>query len=133
MDTLKIDIVSDIVCPWCVIGFRNLKIAMEELQSELKCEVFWKPYELHPEIPQEGYDSHMKRMGAEAKDTLVAETAMRDIDSIADRITKGYKKVAVDKIDKKVGKDLAEAIFETPNKLCIDLSMDILSSKIRII
>ena len=31
MDTLKIDIVSDIVCPWCVIGFRNLKKAMEEL------------------------------------------------------------------------------------------------------
>ena len=56
-------------------------------------------------LPQEGYDIHMKRVGAEAKDTLVAETAMRDIDSIADRITKGYKKVAVDKIDKKVVKD----------------------------
>ncbi len=56
MDTLKIDIVSDIVCPWCVIGFRNLKTAMEELESELKFEIFWKPYELHPEIPQEGYD-----------------------------------------------------------------------------
>ncbi len=36
MDTLKIDIVSDVVCPWCVIGFRNLKKAMEELKSELK-------------------------------------------------------------------------------------------------
>ncbi len=59
MDTLKIDIVSDMGCPWCVIGFRNLKIAMEELQSELKCEVFWKPYELHPEIPQEGYDKKL--------------------------------------------------------------------------
>ena len=35
MDTLKIDIVSDIVCPWCVIGFQNLKAAMDELQSEL--------------------------------------------------------------------------------------------------
>ena len=59
MDTLKIDIVSDIVCPWCVIGFRNLKTAMEELQSELKFEIFWKPYELHPEIPQEGYDKKL--------------------------------------------------------------------------
>jgi len=56
MDTLKIDIVSDIVCPWCVIGFRNLKKAMEELKSELDFEISWKPYELHPEIPQEGYD-----------------------------------------------------------------------------
>ena len=32
---------------------------MEELQSELKFEIFWKPYELHPEIPQEGYDKKL--------------------------------------------------------------------------
>ena len=59
MDTLKIDIVSDVVCPWCVIGFRNLKKAMEELKSELDFEISWKPYELHPEIPQEGYDKKL--------------------------------------------------------------------------
>ena len=59
MDTLKIDIISDVVCPWCVIGFRNLKTAMKELQTELKFEIFWKPYELHPEIPQEGYDKKL--------------------------------------------------------------------------
>tara|TARA_Y100001970_G_scaffold77358_1_gene98300 strand:+ start:732 stop:1382 length:651 start_codon:yes stop_codon:yes gene_type:complete len=59
MDTLKIDIVSDVVCPWCVIGFRNLKKAMHELQSELNFEISWKPYELHPEIPQEGYDKKL--------------------------------------------------------------------------
>ena len=59
MDTLKIDIVSDIVCPWCVIGFKNLKKAMEELKSELDFEISWKPYELHPEIPQEGYDKKL--------------------------------------------------------------------------
>ena len=59
MDTLKIDIVSDVVCPWCVIGFRNLKKAMEELKSELEFEISWKPYELHPEIPQEGYDKKL--------------------------------------------------------------------------
>ena len=59
MDTLKIDIVSDIVCPWCVIGFRNLKKAMEELKSELDFEISWKPYELHPEIPKEGYNKNL--------------------------------------------------------------------------
>ena len=59
MDTLKIDIVSDVVCPWCVIGFRNLKKAMHELQTELNFEISWKPYELHPEIPQEGYDKKL--------------------------------------------------------------------------
>tara|TARA_Y100001970_G_scaffold88000_1_gene111081 strand:- start:654 stop:1307 length:654 start_codon:yes stop_codon:yes gene_type:complete len=59
MDTLNIDIVSDVVCPWCVIGFINLKKAMEELRSELDFEISWKPYELHPEIPQEGYDKKL--------------------------------------------------------------------------
>ena len=59
MDTLKIDIISDVVCPWCVIGFRNLKTAMKELQSDLKFEISWKPYELHPEIPKEGYDKKL--------------------------------------------------------------------------
>ena len=59
METLKIDIVSDIVCPWCVIGFRNLKKAMDELKFELDFEISWKPYELHPEIPEEGYDKKL--------------------------------------------------------------------------
>jgi len=59
MDTLKIDIVSDVVCPWCVIGFMNLKKAMQDLQSDLNFQVSWKPYELHPEIPQEGYDKKL--------------------------------------------------------------------------
>jgi len=56
-------------------------------------------------LPQEGYDTLMKKIGAEATDTSAAEEAMRDIDNIAERITRGYKKVAIDKIDKKVVKD----------------------------
>ena len=59
MDTLKIDIVSDVVCPWCVIGFRNLKKAMNEMQTESNFDISWKPYELHPEIPEEGYDKKL--------------------------------------------------------------------------
>lgn len=59
MDTLKIEIVSDVVCPWCVIGFRNLKKAIEELENELSFKISWKPYELHPEIPENGYDKEL--------------------------------------------------------------------------
>jgi len=53
---LKIDIVSDIVCPWCAIGFKKLSKAMEDLDKEILFEVNWKPYELHPEIPTEGFN-----------------------------------------------------------------------------
>ena len=59
MDKLKIDIVSDVVCPWCVIGFINLQKAMKELNDQIKFEISWKPYELHPEIPQNGYDKKL--------------------------------------------------------------------------
>jgi len=59
MNTLKIEIVSDVVCPWCVIGFRNLRKAINELENELSFQIFWKPYELHPEIPENGYDKEL--------------------------------------------------------------------------
>ena len=59
MNTLKIDIVSDVVCPWCVIGFRNLKKAIKELENELSFKISWRPYELHPEIPSNGYDKKL--------------------------------------------------------------------------
>ena len=53
---LKIDIVSDVVCPWCAIGYKKLSKAMTQLDDEISFEVNWKPYELHPEIPKEGFD-----------------------------------------------------------------------------
>jgi predicted DsbA family dithiol-disulfide isomerase len=53
---VKIDIVSDIVCPWCAIGYKKLSEAMTQLDDEISFEVNWKPYELHPEIPKEGFD-----------------------------------------------------------------------------
>ena len=59
MDKLRIDIVSDVVCPWCVIGFINLQKAMTQLSPKVEFEINWKPYELHPEIPENGYDKKL--------------------------------------------------------------------------
>ena len=59
MDKLRIDIVSDVVCPWCVIGFINLQKAMTQLNPKVEFEINWKPYELHPEIPENGYDKKL--------------------------------------------------------------------------
>ena len=63
-------------------------------------------------LPQEGYDIHMKKIGATSKDTLVAETAMRDIDKIAQRIARGYKKVAVDKVPPNLKDDILKQMNE---------------------
>jgi predicted DsbA family dithiol-disulfide isomerase len=52
--TIKIDVVSDVVCPWCYIGKRRLEKAMQELSSEYTFEVEYHPFELNPEMPVKG-------------------------------------------------------------------------------
>jgi predicted DsbA family dithiol-disulfide isomerase len=52
-ETLTIDIVSDVVCPWCYIGKRNLEAALASL-PENNVEIRWRPYQLDSTIPPEG-------------------------------------------------------------------------------
>lgn len=54
MQKLKIDIVSDVVCPWCVIGYKRLEIAMDRLSDEMAFDIDWHPFELNPDMPPEG-------------------------------------------------------------------------------
>ena len=51
---IKIDIVSDVMCPWCVIGYKRLEKAIEELNLEDKITIQWQPFELNPDMPIEG-------------------------------------------------------------------------------
>jgi hypothetical protein len=51
---LRIDIVSDVMCPWCVIGYRQLAIALEV--TGVDHEIHWHPFELNPNMPAEGQD-----------------------------------------------------------------------------
>lgn len=51
---LSIDIVSDTVCPWCVIGYRNLQQALRDLAPDISAEIRWRPFQLNPDIPPEG-------------------------------------------------------------------------------
>ena len=52
---LQIDIVSDVVCPWCYIGKKRIEDALA-LASEIPVEVHWRPFFLNPWIPREGID-----------------------------------------------------------------------------
>ena len=53
---LKIDFVSDVSCPWCVIGLRCLERALEECSEELEADIHFQPFELNPQMPPEGQD-----------------------------------------------------------------------------
>jgi predicted DsbA family dithiol-disulfide isomerase len=47
--TLQIDIVSDIACPWCAIGYARLEKAMEALNDDMDFDVQWHAFELNPD------------------------------------------------------------------------------------
>jgi predicted DsbA family dithiol-disulfide isomerase len=53
--SLRIDVVSDVVCPWCYIGKRRLEQAIE-LVRDISVDIHWRPYFLNPWIPREGID-----------------------------------------------------------------------------
>lgn len=56
MSTVKIKIASDILCPWCIIGYKRLEKAISELDLKDKVTLEWIPFELNPNMPKEGQD-----------------------------------------------------------------------------
>ncbi len=52
-NTLNIDIVSDVVCPWCVIGFGRLQKALKD-NKQIDANIRWHPFELNPHMADQG-------------------------------------------------------------------------------
>ena len=59
---LKLDIVSDTICPWCYVGKRKIADALEILGREgLTFDVTWRPFQLNPDMPKDGLDRRQYR------------------------------------------------------------------------
>lgn len=84
-DKIKIDIISDVVCPWCVIGYKRLEKAIKELGVEDKVEIEWHPFELNPNLGNEG-----KKLYKHLSDRY---------DMSIDEIKKYHKRVTLDGIE----------------------------------
>lgn len=68
--TVKIDVVSDVVCPWCYIGKRRLEKAIEDLSDKYNFEITYHPFELNPAMPLEGTNQKeylTNKFGGEAR------------------------------------------------------------------
>ena len=52
---MRIDVVSDTVCPWCYVGKRQLDLALAQ-RPDLTADITWRPFQLAPEIPASGVD-----------------------------------------------------------------------------
>lgn len=83
MQTLSVDLVSDVVCPWCAIGFEQLRRAIDALEGELRIERRWHAFLLNPDAPPEGRDMlphlaakyGMDTEGVRASQARIRETA----------------------------------------------------------
>ncbi len=66
---IKLDIISDVVCPWCIIGYKHLEAAILELDLQDKVEIEWQPFELNPDMPPEGEElrAHVARKYGSSK------------------------------------------------------------------
>lgn len=51
---LRIDIVSDVVCPWCIVGFKQLEQALSDVG--LVADIHWQPFQLNPQMGPQGQD-----------------------------------------------------------------------------
>ncbi len=62
-ERLRIDFVSDVVCPWCAIGLASLEQALARLEGEVAAEIHFQPFELNPQMGAEGEDivEHLSR------------------------------------------------------------------------
>jgi predicted DsbA family dithiol-disulfide isomerase len=53
---IKIDFVSDVVCPWCAVGLKSLEQALQNLGDDVAVELHFQPFELNPQMVPEGED-----------------------------------------------------------------------------
>ena len=64
LKTLKIDFVSDVVCPWCAVGLGGLTTALETLKGEgVAADITFQPFELNPQMAPEG-ENIVEHIGA---------------------------------------------------------------------
>jgi predicted DsbA family dithiol-disulfide isomerase len=80
--TLKIDFVSDVVCPWCVVGLGGLTTALDKLKGEgVAADITFQPFELNPQMAPEGENivEHIgRKYGATPEQSAANRVAIRE-------------------------------------------------------
>lgn len=69
-EKITIDVVSDVVCPWCYVGKKRLEEALDQLGNPDDIEINWHPFQLDPTVPPEGMDRkqyYIKKFGDEGR------------------------------------------------------------------
>ncbi|WP_397451657.1 DsbA family oxidoreductase [Pseudomonas sp. NA-150] len=78
---LKIDFVSDVSCPWCLVGLRALNQALENLGPEVTAQIHFQPFELNPKMAKEGQDMNehiFEKYGQKPEQSRAARQGLHD-------------------------------------------------------
>jgi predicted DsbA family dithiol-disulfide isomerase len=78
---MKIDFVSDIVCPWCAIGLFALEQALERLRDVVEAEIQIQPFELNPDLPRAGealVEHFARKLGLSGAEAAAARERVRE-------------------------------------------------------
>ncbi|MDZ4692219.1 DsbA family oxidoreductase [Terricaulis sp.] len=78
---LRIDFISDVACPWCVVGLRSLLQALDAVGDEVRAEIRFQPFELNPDMPPEGentFEHVQKKYGSTPERSAAARQAIKD-------------------------------------------------------
>lgn len=78
---LRIDFVSDIACPWCVIGLRSLQTALHALDGQVTADITLRPFELNPSMAAEGENTSehvQKKYGSTAEQSGAVRNALKE-------------------------------------------------------
>jgi len=84
---ITVDIVSDVVCPWCIIGYKKLEQAMQRFEGKAEFALAWHAFELNPNMPPEGQDinEHMaQKYGATPEQSKANRERLRSAGSDLD-------------------------------------------------
>ncbi|CAA0121769.1 Uncharacterised protein [Halioglobus japonicus] len=79
---LQVDIVSDVVCPWCIVGYKQLMKALAALPGQFDVTINWHPFELNPNMPMQGQElrEHLaQKYGSTAEQSAVARSRLSDL------------------------------------------------------
>ncbi|MBK9308633.1 MAG: DsbA family oxidoreductase [Nitrospira sp.] len=93
---IRIDVYSDVICPWCYVGKRRLERALQQVGDAITTRVVWRPFQLNPTMPNSGMDRRQyldtKFGGPEAAraiyDQVAAAGAAEHIPFAFDRIAR---------------------------------------------
>jgi predicted DsbA family dithiol-disulfide isomerase len=122
---MKIEIASDVVCPWCYIGKRRLEKALKLVDGEFDVSIRWLPFQLNPGLPPEGipraeyrkakFGSLERSKQLDAR--VIAEGKSEGIDFAFDRIerqpntTQAHRLIALAQ-ENGLGNEVVNALFK---------------------